>query len=86
MPWPQSAAPDLHLQRARDRVGRSRTAWCADYWRGECSVQGWWWKGSQKSNKPSKPPEIAENGEKRTVLRTFWLINRQKHRFSLKST
>ncbi len=21
MPWPQSAAPDLHLERARDRVG-----------------------------------------------------------------
>jgi hypothetical protein len=24
MPWPQSAAPDLHLERARDRVGRVR--------------------------------------------------------------
>jgi hypothetical protein len=64
MPWPQSAAPDLHLERARDRVGRSRTAWCANYWRGECPVQGWWWRGSQKSNKPSKPPEIDENGKK----------------------
>jgi hypothetical protein len=32
MSWPQSAAPDLHLERARDCVGRSRTAWCADYW------------------------------------------------------
>jgi hypothetical protein len=40
MPWPQSAAPDLHLERARDRVGRSRTAWCADYWRGECPALG----------------------------------------------
>jgi hypothetical protein len=28
MPWPQSAAPDLHLERARYCVGRSRTAWC----------------------------------------------------------
>jgi hypothetical protein len=64
MPWPQSAAPDLHLGRARDRVGRSRTAWCADYCRGECPVQGWWWWGSQKSNKPSKPHEIDENNEK----------------------
>ena len=25
MSWPQSAAPDLHLERARDCVGRSRT-------------------------------------------------------------
>ncbi len=64
MPWPQSAAPDLHLERARDRVGRSKTAWCADYWWGECPVQGWWWRGSQKLNKPSKPPEIAENSKK----------------------
>ncbi len=64
MPWPQSEAPNLHLERARDYVGGSRTAWCADYWRGECSVQGWWWRGSQKPNKPSKPPEIDENGEK----------------------
>jgi hypothetical protein len=31
MPWPQSAAPDLHLERARDRVGRSRTAWYKIY-------------------------------------------------------
>jgi hypothetical protein len=45
-------------------VGGSRTAWCADYWRGECPVQGWWWRGSQKPNKPSKPPEINKNGEK----------------------
>ncbi len=64
MPWPQSAAPDLHLERARDCVGRSRTAWCADYWRGERPVQGWWCRGSQMPNKPSKPPEIDENGEK----------------------
>ncbi len=64
MPWPQSAAPDLHLEKARDRVGSSRTAWCAEYWRGERPVQGWWWRRSQKSNKPSKPPEIYENSEK----------------------
>ncbi len=64
MPRPQSESPDLHLERATDRVGGSRTAWCANYWRGECPVQGWWWRGSQKPNKPSKPPEIDENGEK----------------------
>jgi hypothetical protein len=27
-------------------------------------VPGWWWRGSQKPNKPSKPPEIDENSEK----------------------
>jgi hypothetical protein len=64
MPQPQSEAPDLHLERARDRVGSSRTAWCADYWQGECPVKGWWWRGSSKSNKSSKPPEIYENGKK----------------------
>jgi hypothetical protein len=40
MPWPQSAAPYLHLERARDRVGHSRTAWCADYWRGSARPWG----------------------------------------------
>ncbi len=33
MPQLQSEAPNLHLERARDHVGGSRTAWCADYWR-----------------------------------------------------
>ncbi len=64
MPLLQSGAPDLHLERARDHVGGSRTAWCTDYWRGECPVRGWWQRGSQKSNKPSKPPKIHENGQK----------------------
>ncbi len=64
MPQPQSEAPDLRLERARDRVGSSKTAWCANYWRGERLVQGWWWRGSQKSNKPSKLPEIYKNGKK----------------------
>ncbi len=64
MPQTQSEAPDQHLERARDRVGGSKTAWCADYWRGECPVRGWWWRRSQKSNKPSKLPERYENGEK----------------------
>jgi hypothetical protein len=45
-------------------VGGSRTAWCTDFWWGECPVQGWWWRGSQKPNKPSKPPKIDKNGEK----------------------
>ena len=57
-------APGLHLERARDRAGGSRTAWCADYWRRECPAQGWWWRYSWKSYMTSQPYEIAENGEK----------------------
>ncbi len=57
-------APGLHLERARDRAGDSRTAWCADFWRGECPAQGWWWRDSKKSYKPSQQYEIAKNGEK----------------------
>jgi hypothetical protein len=34
MPRPQSEAPDLHLERARDRMVSFKTAWCADSWRG----------------------------------------------------
>jgi hypothetical protein len=87
MPRPWSEVPDLHLEKARDRVGGSRTAWYADYWRGECPAGGWWWRGSLKSNKPSMPLEIYENREKRAVSRTFWLIkNHQKCHFSLIST
>ncbi len=57
-------APGLHLERARDRADGSRTAWRADYWRGECPAWGWWWTDSLKSYKPSQPYEIAKNGEK----------------------
>ncbi len=64
MPRPQSEAPGLHLERARDRAGGSRTAWRADYWRGECPARGWWWTDSQKSYKLSQQYEIAKNGEK----------------------
>jgi hypothetical protein len=35
-----SEVPDLHLERARDRVDSSRTAWCTDYWWGESPGQG----------------------------------------------
>ncbi len=64
MPRPQSEAPDLHLERERDRAGGSKTAWCSDYGQGESPAQGWWWRESQKSDKLSKPPEIYENSEK----------------------
>jgi hypothetical protein len=57
----ESEAPHLHLERARDCEGSSRTAWCTDYWRGESLARGWWWRKSKKSNKPSKPPGMYEN-------------------------
>jgi hypothetical protein len=31
--------PHLHLERASDREGGSRTAWCADYWSGESTLR-----------------------------------------------
>ncbi len=40
-----SSGPTVHLERARDRVGCSRTAWWADFWQGECPALGWWWRG-----------------------------------------
>ncbi len=66
MPRPQSGSQQsgLHLDRARDLAGGSRTAWYADYWRGECPARGWWWRDSYKSYIPSQPYEIAKNGEK----------------------
>ncbi len=30
MPWPQSEGPCLHLGRARDREGGSKSAWCPE--------------------------------------------------------
>ncbi len=44
-------------------MGGSRTACCADYWRGERPVQGVVVDEVMKSNKPSKPPEMYENGK-----------------------
>jgi hypothetical protein len=37
----------LHLERPRDRESGTKTAWCADYWRGECLGTGWWWRESK---------------------------------------
>ncbi len=73
-------APGLHLERARDRVGGSRTAWRADYWRGECPALGWWWRGHIYLHSRTKWRKTAK---KQAVSRTFWPINRRKRRFSL---
>jgi hypothetical protein len=40
-------APLLHLERARDCEGGSKTAWCADYWWGECPGRGSRWRESK---------------------------------------
>ncbi len=42
MRLPQSEAPHLHLERARDREGGLESAWCTDYWRGECPGRAQW--------------------------------------------
>jgi hypothetical protein len=42
--------------------------------------------GSQRSLIHPMPPEMYKNGKKQAVSRTFWLINRSKRRFLLKST
>ncbi len=39
-----------HLERAREREGRSETAWCAAYW--ECPGRGFWWQELKEANKP----------------------------------
>ncbi len=62
-------------------MGGSRTGWCADYWRGEYPVQGWWWRGSQKPNKPSKPPEIDKNDKKTGSFADVLALKTQKTPF-----
>ncbi len=84
---PYSEAPDLHLERARERVGSSRIAWCADYWQGGVPGPGGGGRGGFRSqiNLPCRP-KYMKTVKKRAVSRTFWPINHQKSRFSLKST
>ncbi len=47
-----------------------KTAWCADYWRGECQGRGWWWRELYK-------PPVGRNTQKqhqqREVSLTFCL-------------
>ncbi len=80
-------APGLHLERARDRAGGSRTAWRADYWRGGVPGLGVGWSDSLKSYKPSQPYEIAKNGEKMGgFAHVFAYKSLKKRHFSLQST
>jgi hypothetical protein len=57
-------APRLHLERARDHEGSSRTAWCANFWWRECQARGWWSRELKKSNKPAKPPKMYKMAQK----------------------
>jgi hypothetical protein len=53
---------------------------------GECLAQRWWWRGSKKSNKPSKPHGIYENGTKKDGLPHIDLKNAKNAFFYVKST
>ncbi len=74
MPQPWSEAPRLNFERAGDWEGRSRTAWCADFWQGKCPARGWWLGESKKFNKPSMLPVMYENGPKRADFLHFFLL------------
>jgi hypothetical protein len=64
MPRPQLEAPRLHLERATDREGCPKIAWCANYWRGGVPVQGWWWRESKESIHPQAARNVRK-GKKR---------------------
>ncbi len=53
-------------------MGDSRTAWCADYWQGEC-LPG---VVVERSYIPSQPYEIAKNGEKTGVYPAMCLARK----------
>ncbi len=66
MPQPQSEAPCLYLERARDREGSSKTAWCTDYWRGSAWAGG---GGGVKGVKYAPmPPGTYKKGKKQAAL------------------
>jgi hypothetical protein len=61
MPWPQSAAPDLHLERARDRAGPLQNCLVRRLLAGGVPGPG---VVVERSYIPSQPYERAKNGEK----------------------
>ncbi len=87
MPRPLSESPDLHLERARDSVGGSRTAWCANYlWGGSARSRGGSEGGHRSQISLLGRQKYTKTVKKRVVLRMFWVVNRRKCRFLLKST
>jgi hypothetical protein len=73
MPWPQSEAPCLHLERARGHEGDSETAWCDDYWQGECLGWGWRWRELKDATKPPASRNIQKWRQKRANSHNFCL-------------
>ncbi len=62
MPRLQSEAPHLHVERARDHEGDSKTVWLADYWQGRAQAGGGG-GGSyivKQGNKPPWRPEYTK--------------------------
>ncbi len=45
----------LHIERARDYEGGSETAWCANYWRGECPGNRWSRELKEANKTPCQP-------------------------------
>ncbi len=67
MPRLWSEAPCLHLERARDREGGSKTAWCTDCWRGECLGRG----GGGGSQRSQMHPQATRNVKKQQKMGCF---------------
>jgi hypothetical protein len=81
-----SEAPRLHLERARDLEGGSRTAWCSTIGGGSAR-RGDGGGGSQRSQiiLPSHL-ECTKTALKRPVSHTYWLLITKNTVFLLKST
>ncbi len=62
MPRSYSEALHLHLEELETVRVAPELLGAPTIGRGS-SACGWWWRGSEKSKKPSKTPEIYENGE-----------------------
>ncbi len=71
MPLLESEVPHLYLERARGREGGSKTAWCSEYWRGNCPGRGQWQRESKESNRPQSRPECTKTAKKGMVSCTI---------------
>ncbi len=63
----------LHLERARDCQGSSRTAWWADYWQGVAWAEG---SGGGSQRSQISPPSCREctiKAQKWPVSKNYWL-------------
>jgi hypothetical protein len=67
----ESVSSILFLERARDRAGDSETAWCTDYWLGECPGRGWWWSELKEAKKPPASTKITKTASKTSSFGHF---------------